>query len=170
MIDGVEYKINTDFRGCLLTMAAIDDPELTNQEKVGLILDNIYGEWPPDLQEALNKAAWFLSGGREPDGKEHPKYSDFEKDADMIYDAMLIRGVNLDVEKMHWWTFLSYYAELPESRFTQIVSLRYKYKKGKLDKEDRKMCDQIGWDVIAMKQKDPDLPPDEDIWKYLNGE
>jgi len=169
-IDGIEYKINTGFRGCLLTIAAIGAKELTQYEKADILLDNMYDEIPPDIVQAIEKAIWFLSGGREPDGKEHPKLCDFDRDADMIYSAMLKKGVDLDAIDMHWWTFLSHYEELPESGFTRVVYLRVQNKRGKLTKEEYKDCDRIGWDVINMKSKDPDMPTDNEIWKYLNSE
>ncbi len=171
-IDGVEIPINTDFRGCLLTIAAIEDVELTQYEKADIVLSNLYGEhWPEDIAEAIKQSLWFLSCGQESDGKKHSKLFDWDMDAERIHAALLARGVNIDTADMHWWTFNSYINELPgDSAIVQVIQLRDKYQRGKLDKEERKLCDRIGWDVIEMRKPDPDAPSDEEVWQILKGE
>lgn len=169
-VDGADYQISTDFRDCIRTVMAIEDNELTQDEKRQLVLENIYGDennWPSDIAEALIKALWFLNGGKEPDGKERKKLFDWDIDADRIHSAMLARGVNLDEIDMHWWTFVSHIPELPESSFTRVVYLRDRHQKGKLSKEERKECDQIGWDVITFRSDD--ALDDDEIWKKLKG-
>lgn len=171
-IDGVDVPIDTDFRGCLLTIAAIEDEELTQIEKQWVLLSNMYGDdIPENAGEAVTQALWFLSGAPEPSGKARPKLFDWDIDAARIHAALLSRGINLDVVDLHWWTFLSHIDELPtDSAFVQIVQLRDKYRRGKLTKEDRQACDRIGWDVIEMRKPDPNMPSEDEVWKMLKGE
>ena len=63
-ISGVMYQINTDFRTCLKTIMAFEDPELTPQEKSSLLLSNLYPEIPSDIKQAMAQANLFLNGGK----------------------------------------------------------------------------------------------------------
>lgn len=140
-IGGREYAIRTDYRAILDIMLALNDPELTDDDRAAVALGIFYrDELPEDLQEAINKCFWFISGGDEhPSDKPAPKLVDWEKDFRWIaspINKMLghdIRGV-----EMHWWTFLGYYYEIGDCTFAQIVKIRNAKKTGrKLDKADR---------------------------------
>lgn len=140
-IGGREYAIRTDYRAILDIMLALNDPELTDDDRAAVSLGIFYrDELPDDLQEAINKCFWFISGGDEhPSDKPAPKLVDWEKDFRWIaspINKMLghdIRGV-----EMHWWTFLGYYYEIGDCTFAQIVKIRNAKKTGrKLDKADR---------------------------------
>lgn len=167
-IDDTEYPIHSDHITGLLTKSAIDDPALTQWEKQDIIFDNIYGCVPHDPVQAIQKALWFLGGGKEPDNKEHPQYIDFDIDADMLYAAMLKSGIDLDVVTLHWWTFHAKISELPESLETRVIYLRMQKDRGKLTKEEKAECGRIGWDIINMKKGAS--VTDEQIQAYINSE
>lgn len=186
LIGGVEYPINTSHRDCLLTVMGIEDEStgLLQSEKVEIVLDNLYKKvaapsetlaynefmWPVDVVEAQKQALWFLSGGRESTGKTPPKTFDYDFDSERIYSAFLVAGIDLDKE-MHWWTFLSRFSELPEdTSFSQIIQLRYKHAMGKLDKEDKKVCAAIGWDIIRMQKSDVTEAQHLEFERLLSGE
>jgi len=170
-VDGKDYKINTGFRGCILTFQALQAGDLTDWERTEILLENIYCEPPDNIPEAVERAIWFLSGGKPQEKSDKPQIInyDFEQDADLIYSAFLKKNVDLDSVDMHWWTFLSHFAELPESAFTYIAYLRTQYKRGKLTKEERKDCDRIGWDVIKMLTEEQ-RAENERIWAALKDE
>jgi len=168
IIDEIEYPINTDFRDCLITVQALQDDDLTNEEKAEILIENFYDVVPDDLEKALEKAMEFYRCGKDSDNNQsNEKVCDFERDADYIYSALLKKGIDLDkCDNMHWWTFMSHFSEIDNSTFNRIVYLRMKNKKGKLTKEEREECDHLGWNVINMR----DNSKDDDIEAYLLGD
>ena len=82
----------------------------------------------------------FISGGEKQESpKSGPRLVDWEKDFRWIV-APINRALGQDIRgmRMHWWTFLSYYYEIGECTFSQIVRIRNAQAMGKkLDKADR---------------------------------
>ena len=158
-VGGVCYAIRSDFRPALDIIVALGDPELTDEDKANVTLRILYPDWKKiprrDWQEAVNKALWFIAGGKEEDGKKHPRLMDWEQDFDLII-APVNRIAGTDVrgkEYVHWWTFLSYYNEIGECAFSQIVSIRQKRKKGKkLEKWEQEFY-KDNRDAVELKQK-----------------
>lgn len=142
VINGTEVKINTDFRICLKCILAFEDKNLTMQEKVYILLKNMYGEVPDDelIEEYTKQAIFFLNMFEEDTTDENPKrvYS-FEKDAKFIYVAFK-QSLDVDLNKtseLHWWDFVTYFMALDEkSFFSRMISLRMKKNEGKLTKEE----------------------------------
>lgn len=143
-INGATYKIQSDYRAILDICVALNDPELSQQEKVIVILDIFYcdsDEIPlGDYQEAVQKCFWFISCGNQEPEKNSPNLVDWSKDFPFIV-APINRVIGKDVrsfEHLHWWTFVSYYLEIGNCFFAQIVRIRSLKAKGKpLDKVDR---------------------------------
>lgn len=126
-IDGIEYKINTDFRISIMFELLMQDNSITDMEKIDIALNLYYPEIPHDLIQALEKILWFYKCG---DGNisTNPKneqveistqqqaiYS-FEYDAEYIYAAFLDQyGIDLqDIPHLHWWKFKALFKGLKE--------------------------------------------------------
>ena len=140
-IGGREFRIRTDFRAILDIITALNDPELDNYDRAAVALGIFYkDEIPTDTEAAVRECMKFISGGEEKSGtKSGPRLVDWEKDFRWIV-APINRMLGQDVRgmRMHWWTFLSYYYEIGECTFSQIVRIRSFQAKGKkLDKADR---------------------------------
>lgn len=153
-VGGIDYEIRTDFRAILDILEAVEDPDLSEQEKAAIMLDIFYfspdcTEIPTDyIQEAIDKCAWFIDCGEEsPNDKKKPKIMDWEQDFPYITAPINkivgcdIRGIPYDPETnqggLHWWTFMSAYYEIGDCTFAQIVRIRSAKAKGrKLDKSD----------------------------------
>ena len=125
-IDGVEYKINTDFRIGIMFELLIQDNTFTDMEKVEIALNLYYPEIPHDPIQALEKILWFYRCGKEYDTEsphegtggttqQQAIYS-FEHDAEYIYAAFLDQyGIDLqDIEHLHWWKFRALFKGLKE--------------------------------------------------------
>lgn len=134
-----ERPINTDFRIALLIFQAMNDIELTDNEKMAVMIDCLFedAESIPDehLQEAIEQANWFLDGGKMFQDKEvQPKrVLDWEQDEHMIFSAInkvAVKEVRM-LEYMHLWTFLGYFSEIGEGLLTTVMSIRTKQNKGK---------------------------------------
>lgn len=153
-IDGRQYPIRTDFRVVLLIFEALNDPELSEEEKVAVMLQSLYKETPENIQEAVNKAAWFLDGGQNFKGSEK-RVMDWEQDEQMIFSAVnKVAGYETRAkEYIHWWTFLGFFNEIGEGLFSTVVNIRSKRNKGrKLDKTEEEFYKR-NREIINLKKK-----------------
>lgn len=157
-------RIETDFRPCLKTIMACEDDTLTRHEKAQVILTNLFptNNFFSDPESALEKAQWFLDGGRtsaessDTDTAEAPmRLYSFTKDANFIYAAFRqTHGIDLSTIKMHWWVFLALFLDLgSETTFCQLIALRKRIKSGKASKEERAYANEIK-DILDLEEPD----------------
>ncbi len=145
-VGGVEFEIRSDYRAVLDIIIALNDPELTDDEKMQVALCILY----PDVenipnehcQEALRQCFWFINGGKEDDDQgSNVKLVDWEQDFQYIVSPVnRVLGKEIRaLEYMHWWTFTGAYMEVGgDCTFAQIVRIRSAKARGKkLDKQDQ---------------------------------
>ncbi len=133
-VDGKDYSIRTNYNIALLIFEAFEDPELNYKEKIIIMLECLYEEIPKNVDEAIQKAIWFLDGG-----KQYERYNKGKKIIDWVQDETIIFSALNKVagfeirerEGIHWWTFLGYFNEIGEGVFTTIIHIRNKKNKGK---------------------------------------
>lgn len=154
-VGGMERRIRTDYRDILRIFEACEDPELTDQEKISVLLIILYPDISDisksDLEEALTQARWFLDCGQRHDQKVSRKLLDWAQDEPLIFPAInKVVGQEIRaVEYMHWWTFMGYFMEIEEGTFSMVLGIRQKRAKGKkLEKweqefylNNRALCD-----------------------------
>lgn len=142
-VDGVDYKINTDFRFALSTMLAFEDPDLTDYEKTVVMMYNLYGDdLPENTEEAIKQGQWFLNcGAEEGEGQSGRRLFSWNKDAGFISSAFsATHAVDLQSADMHWWKFYTLFMDLGQSTtFCSLTALRKRYYAGKCTKEERAM-------------------------------
>ena len=157
-VNGTEYEIQSDYRAVLDILTALSDNELGDRDKTIVALEIFYpgfDEMPvSDYQEALNQCFRFIDRGQEKkERKREPALMSWEQDFDMII-APINRIAGCEVralEYVHWWTFLSWYSEIGDCFFAQVVRIRDKKARGKsLDKQDREFY-RRNRDVIDLK-------------------
>lgn len=143
-VGSVDYEIRTDYRVVLDIFCAFNDPDLSNADKSEIMIKLLYyPEIPPgeDLQEASDKAIWYLDCGLEHDDSVNkPRTMDWEQDAPIIFPAInKVAGKEVrGREQIHWWTFYGWFSEIYEGLFSQIVGIRQKKAKNKpLDKYEK---------------------------------
>lgn len=135
-IGGKEYAIHSDFRVILRIYSAFADPKLDEREKCYVCLKCLYAEDIPreHLQEAVNKAYWFVGGGDVPQESVQPaKTIDWEQDESIIFPAVN-KAAGFEtrtVKYLHWWTFLGYFNEIGEGLFSSVIGIRQKLNKDK---------------------------------------
>ncbi|MGN0506634.1 MAG: Gp15 family bacteriophage protein [Lachnospiraceae bacterium] len=153
-VGGREYAIRTDFRVVLIIFQALNDTELSEEEKAAVILYSLYEEPPDKLQEALDKAVWFMDGGQTFRGSEKP-VMDWEQDEQMIFSAVnKVAGYETrTTEYLHWWTFLGFFNEIEEGLFSTVVNIRKKRNKGrKLDKTEEEFYKR-NREIVNLKKR-----------------
>ena len=150
-IDGLEFAIRSDFRVILDIFAALDDPELNDQERAFAVLQMFYPDFDElvDYDAAIKELFKFINGGSEDvDQRRRPKLVDWQQDSQYIIAPINhvigteIRAIPYDMETntggLHWWTFLAAYTEIGDCLFAQIVRIRDQKARGKkLDKSDQ---------------------------------
>lgn len=143
LIDGLEYRINYDFRIMLEVDGYISSGEDDALEKC---LTLFYGTIPYNIEEATEKLIWFYRCGEVSQGKEiikqdaedpeekasapiqqqTPSFS-FSHDANMIYAAFFQQyGIDLtETDDMHWWKFRVLFDNLGEGTwFAEVRKIR----------------------------------------------
>jgi hypothetical protein len=154
-IAGKEYAIRSDFRDVLNLICALEDEKLSDSGKIYSIIRIFYkGVIINEVQEAVDKAMWFLDGGRTKNlaqtysnGKprREKKLMDWEQDFPLII-APINRIAGCDIRGLpfyHWWSFLACYQEIGDCLFSRVVSIRQKKSKGKkLDEDEQRFYNE----------------------------
>lgn len=175
-VNGIKHPIRTDYRVALKIYEALNDSDLTDQEKAFVTFRSLYKDWKKinsdDYIEAITQAYWFLNGGDVPKSRELPqKTIDWKYDEHMIFPA--INKVACcevrSLDYLHWWTFLGYFSEIGEGLFSTVMSIRTKIAKGKqLDKGEKDfMHDHRNLINILSEQDKKDIQETEDFLNQL---
>lgn len=146
--DGVEYKLNTDFRIGIQLFLLQQDPELMEEEKAVLMTELLfdydrtdfttYKNIPPKTEhEDVYK--FFLYGWNH-DGdsgeRETRRLMDFDVDQWRIHAGFLEKyGINLKTTDMHFWEFMGLLTSLTECAYTRVIDIRQRNIDPKSDKE-----------------------------------
>lgn len=146
-IRGKEVAINSDFRASIKFEGIIQNPELTEDEKILQGLQTYYHAPPEDFKEAIDQMIWFYQCGEErtDSGKKSKSFYDFEYDSSYIYSGFLEQyQVDLEeVESLHWWKFRAMFESLKEDcMMGKIMRYRCMDLKG-LSKEDKQFYKEM---------------------------
>lgn len=157
-INGKQHPIRNkcDYRAVLDVICALNDNELTDEEKIKCALFIFYEDILAidDFETAIKEMFRIINGGEEQDENQEqkPQLMDWEHDFSQLAPP-ISRVLGYDVRTpdkyTHWYSFLGGYMEIGECTFSTIVSIRSKRAKGKkLDKweeeyirEHRKMVE-----------------------------
>ena len=156
IIDEKEYKIRSDYRIALTIFEALEDVELNEKDKMRVMLELLYEEFPINIEEALKKASWFLDGGKQyEEFNKTKKVMDWQQDESIIFSAVnKVAGYETrEKEYIHWWTFLGYFSEIGEGLFSTVINIRQKKNKGKkLEKYEQEFY-RNNKQLIDLKQR-----------------
>jgi hypothetical protein len=157
-INGKSHPIRNkcDYRVVLDVICALNDNELTDEEKVKCALFIFYENISviDDFDTAIKEMFRIINGGEEQEESQEQKPSlmDWQHDFPQLAPP-ISRVLGYDVRTpdkyTHWYSFLGGYMEIGECTFSTNVSMRSKRAKGKkLDKweeeyirEHRKMVE-----------------------------
>ncbi len=127
LIGGTEYKINTDYRVWIKYQLLLFDFEGEAEELFNKILNLVFKDKKPPInhyEETTEQIMWFYRCGK-PLPKSVGKHKDFfSYEYDDGYISAAFRQqyqIDLDVEKLHWWKFYSYFLSLQDD--TEIVKI-----------------------------------------------
>lgn len=163
-INGVECEINTDFRDIIEILQILDDPDLLEQERVGVALSYFYRDtaYLSDIPLAIKLMNQFITmsnGAEEPSSSsaKSQRLYDWGQDYNIII-APINTILGYDVrgkEYLHWWTFFSAFMEIGESTFHTYVAIRDKLNNArKLEKYEEKILKEHRNSIILKKRVD----------------
>lgn len=173
---GRKWAIRTDFRDVLTILAALDDPNLTEQEKAFVVLHNLYRDFgkirKEDAQAAFDAAIRFIDRDMPP-GTPGPRTMDWTQDAPLIFPAVnAVAGCEVRAKKyLHWWTFCGYFMEIRDSTAATVFALRQKKAKGKkLEKWEKEYWrENAGICKLRARLTDEEQAERDAIEKLLGG-
>lgn len=174
-VGGKSYPINSDFRAALIIMEAFSDPSLSPINKKYTMLEILFTpiptlenpdpmpNIPPNTNEAIEKAVWFLDVGMSNKGKKVdkfvPKTLDYSQDEQLIFSA--VNAVfSKDVREepyLHWWTFYGLCQAIDsESLISNISNIRLKRATGKKLEKHEETFYRENRHLVDIKTSDAD--------------
>ena len=174
-INGVDYKINTDFKVALECFKIIEDDTIEDEERTLAIIYKLFGFIPDkDLDLFLDRAIKFLQCG-----ETIEKQLSKEKDLDFFQDEKYITAsfmsdykLDLSKEDIHWWQYINLIQGLTENSILSRVRYirNYDLSEIKDNKERQKMIDAKNSVALKEKKTKKQLEDDEFFDKLLKGE
>ena len=174
-VGDTQYNIRNkgDFRMVLDCFAALDDEQLTAQERILACVIIFYEDMHSiedtnkfsDYQTAVAEMFKFFNCGQEesPGASTNYKLIDWQTDSQLISSAINnVAGKEIRAEKyVHWWTFMGYYLAVGESALSTVVNIRNKIVKNKklekYEQEFRKNNPQLfRWKSKTVEQREQD--------------
>ena len=136
---GKNRAIRSDYRVALLIFEAYADPELSEPEKIEVMLRCLYADTNfksrEEIDEAARMAAWYLDGGTGAAGTQKAaiRILDWQQDEQIIFSAVnKIAATEIRaLPYLHWWTFLGYFNEVGEGLLATVINIRSKKAKMK---------------------------------------
>ena len=128
-VQGKAYSIWTDFRDWIAFEMMLLDDDVTDLEKLSLMLGWYKAEIPQDAQAAVDALLTFFNGGSEPSpvvSGDSKRVYDYAQDAELIYAAFRqVYGIDLAEDPLHWWAFRALMSGIPEStRMAAVMGIR----------------------------------------------
>lgn len=164
-----------DFRMVLDCFKALDDEELSEQERLYTCLIIFYMEFNSlnDFRhlershiEAITHSMFNFFNCGQPEGVgavASKKVVDWEQDSQIIC-AAINNVANKEIRfepYVHWWTFMGYYMSIGECALSTIVNIRTKIVEGKkLEDYERKFRREnpqyFNWNAVTVQRKEAD--------------
>lgn len=160
-IDGKMFDIRYDVFSILDILCMFNNPELTDEEKVMIMLIVMYPEHEEiqDIEQAVLKAKWFIDCGNDYEADSKPSLMDWEQDFNLIIPSVNeVLGYDVcdDNRNVHWWTFVRGYMQIfqrENNLFASVTNVRDKLKKHKKLEKYEKEFYKENKQIIDLKAK-----------------
>ncbi len=148
------FPIDSDFQIGIQIMQALEDGELSRQEGQAVALSLLFlqedaqgNQLPlPDAETALEGLVWFLTDWNHDHNSKVDKtrITDFDIDQWRIYSAFKQHyGINLNIDKLHFWEFMGLLTTLPECAYTRVIDIRAKKITSKMGTDEKKAYTEL---------------------------
>ena len=174
-INGVDYKMNTDFKVALECFKIIQDDTIEDEERTLAIIYKLFGFIPDkDIDLFLDRSIKFLQCG-----ETLEKQLSKEVDLDFFQDEKYITAsfmsdykIDLSKQDIHWWQYINLIQGLTENSILSRVRYirNYDLSEIKDNKERQKMIEAKNSVALKEKKTKKQLEDDEFFNKLLKGE
>lgn len=148
------FPIDSDFQIGIQIIQALEDGELSRQEGQAVALSLLFlqedaqgNQLPlPDAETALEGLVWFLTDWNHDHNSKVDKtrITDFDIDQWRIYSAFKQHyGINLNIDKLHFWEFMGLLTTLPECAYTRVIDIRAKKITSKMGTDEKKAYTEL---------------------------
>ena len=170
------YPVNTDFETGIQIMQALDDDELTDDEKWNISESLLFdGLCMPETEIAAEALFWWLTGWNN-DSKQSDRDNtvvmDMCVDQWRIYSAFRSQyHINLMQDELHFWEFMALLTTLNDCAFTRVIDIRCAKEKGGMSLEEKKALREAKrrYSLKPSKQKNRTLSSaEQEFLKYVN--
>ena len=138
----------------LASRLCLEDGELSRQEGQAVALSLLFlqedaqgNQLPlPDAETALEGLVWFLTDWNHDHNSKVDKtrITDFDIDQWRIYSAFKQHyGINLNIDKLHFWEFMGLLTTLPECAYTRVIDIRAKKITSKMGTDEKKAYTEL---------------------------
>lgn len=165
-----DFPICTDFDIGIQIMKALEDEELTQQERIGTALSLLFITEEgnplsiPNINTAMDGLKWFLTDWYHDnkDKDDKTKVTDWDIDQWRIYSAFKrYYGVNLQTDNLHFWEFMGLLTTLPpDCAYRQVIDIRCKKITSNMSAEEKNALKEAK-KIYALDAVEEDLTDDE---------
>lgn len=151
------FPIDTHFRIGIQMCQVMDDRELTDMERYGMVSNLFFPGIRPDVSGQREAIKWFLTAwnhDRNRKAKDTARVMDYDIDQWRIYSAFRNQyGIDLNTADMHYWQFMGMLTTLDECAFTRVIDIRTKKTNPKMSQAEKKAIAEVKA-VYALEQRE----------------
>ena len=170
------YAIDTDFQTGIMISQCLADESLSDTERFYAAARLLFLKNCPGNEEIAEAIKWYMTEYSHDNTK--PEKSEFvimdwNIDQWRIYAAFRQQyGIDLNVDRIHWFTFMGLLSNLQECAFTRVMDVRQKKITAKMSNEEKAALRKAKM-VFEIKQPKEAMSPEEkrqvdEFLKYAN--
>ena len=169
-VNGRMEPIRWEYTAVLDIIAAMNDPELEDDEKTYVSLWILYENFDhfrsDDYEPAFDALLEFMNNGVSEQTSNTVQTVDFEQDYNLLIPAINKVAVKeiRNCDDIHWWTFLSWFMEIGECTYSTVLTIRTKRKKGKqLEKWEQEFY-EANRDMVDIRRRLTEAEKEKERW------
>ncbi len=170
------YAIDTDFQTGIMISQCLADESLSDTERFYAAARLLFLKNCPGNEEIAEAIKWYMTEYSHDNTKPEKSelvIMDWNIDQWRIYAAFRQQyGIDLNVDRVHWFTFMGLLSNLQECAFTRVMDVRQKKITAKMSNEEKAALRKAKM-VFEIKQPKEAMSPEEkrqvdEFLKYAN--
>ena len=170
------YAIDTDFQTGIMISQCLADESLSDTERFYAAARLLFLKNCPGTEEIAEAIKWYMTEYSHDNTKPEKSelvIMDWNIDQWRIYAAFRQQyGIDLNVDRIHWFTFMGLLSNLQECAFTRVMDVRQKKITAKMSNEEKAALRKAKM-VFEIKQPKEVMSPEEkqqvdEFLKYAN--
>ena len=170
------YAIDTDFQTGIMISQCLADESLSDTERFYAAARLLFLKNCPGNEEIAEAIKWYMTEYSHDNTKPEKSelvIMDWNIDQWRIYAAFRQQyGIDLNVDRIHWFTFMGLLSNLQECAFTRVMDVRQKKITAKMSNEEKAALRKAKM-VFEIKQPKEAMSPEEkrqvdEFLKYAN--